>query len=146
MPGQSGRHALGSAVAGGLPYSVNVAFLGGVEDAFNTAGEFSIGVKRGSCGCLVDNCTAQIDPQHVYRGSGPAPVHHEEDPDTTRVWLGSLLPLEGCGIKQQCNWDDKISVEEWASNAAMSLKDIILRYRLDGLDFNVRQIARRHMC
>ena len=143
VPGQSGRHALGSAVTGGLPYSVNVAFLGGVEDTRNHVGNFSLGVRQKDCGCLVDNCTAQIDPQHEYRGSGPAPPHHEEDPDTTRVWLGSLLPLAGgsCGTMQQCNWDDKIPVEEWARNAAASLKEIILRYRLDGLDFNVRHIS-----
>lgn len=133
VQGMPGRFALGSAETGGLPYTVNVAFLGGVEDITSTVGDFSIGVARGSCGCLPDNCTAQIDPRHEWdRGSG-----QEGDEDTNRVWIGSLLPLEGCGIKQQCNWDNKITAEDWGSNAALSLKKIILRYRLDGLDFNI---------
>jgi hypothetical protein len=131
VPG-GGRFGLGTVEAGGLPDSINVAYLGGVEDTTSTVGEFSLGVARGSCGCLPDNCTAQIDARHPYRGSG-----HEHDADTNRVWLGSLLPLEGCGIKQQCNWDGSITPDAWGRNAALSLKQIILRYRLDGLDFNI---------
>jgi hypothetical protein len=36
-----------------------------------------------------------------------------------------------------CNWNSDISAEEWGQNAAISLEKIILRYRLDGLDFNI---------
>lgn len=113
-----------------LPASINVVYLGGVEDSTSATGQFSLGVKRGTCGSLADNCSAMVDPMLEGRrdiaGGG------------TRVWLGSLLPLEGCSISQQCNWGrGHLTPEEWGSNAAESLERIMLRYRMDGLDFNI---------
>ena len=110
-----------------LPDSINVAYLAGVEDCSSSTGEFSLGVKRGSCGSLADNCSAQVEPTRTWRGVG------EVAPN--RVWLGSMVPIPGCC--QQCNWGGGITPEEWGANAAASLEKIILRYRLDGLDLNI---------
>ena len=114
-----------------LPDSINVAYLAGVEDATNHQGEFSLGVSgNGRCGSLADNCSAQVEPTRTWRGVG------EVAPN--RVWLGSMVPLYAhCGPQEQCNWaGGDLSAEEWGANAAASLEKIILRYRLDGLDFN----------
>ena len=113
-----------------LPDSINVAYLAGVEDCSSSTGEFSLGVKRGSCGSLADNCSAQVEPTRTWRGVG--------DVAPNRVWLGSMVPLYAhCGPQEQCNWaGGSLSAEEWGANAAASLEKIILRYRLDGLDFN----------
>ena len=143
-----------------LPASINVAALGGIEDYTNSNGEFSIGVSRKfkgkQRGSLADNCTAQIDPQRAYRGmqSGRA---GSADADATRVWLGSLIPIEPDWINQ-LNWmggdmipkpAHPLPPEEWAANATASLEKIILRYRLDGLDFNIekrRTSFGRYLC
>ena len=116
-----------------LPDSINVAYLAGVEDATNHLGDFSLGVAgNGRCGSLVDNCSAMIDPSQTLRGAAGSVAQE-------RVWLGSMVPLFAhCGPQEQCNWaGGGLSAEEWGQNAALSLQQIILRYRLDGLDFNI---------
>eukprot|EP01043_Picozoa_sp_COSAG02_P058633 COSAG02_NODE_7332_length_3061_cov_1.383862_2_plen_502_part_00 len=131
-----------------LPDTINLAYLSGVEDVTSTRGEFSLGVSgHGRSGSLTDNCSAMIDPTLTWRVStdidgddaGHGDHHAPHPPVSNRVWLGSMLPLAGSGAptQQQCNWGSDISCEEWAANAAASLEKIILRYRLDGLDFNI---------
>jgi hypothetical protein len=130
-----------------LPDTINLAYLSGVEDATSTRGDFSLGVSgHGRSGSLTDNCSAMIDPTLSWRvstdkdaaGSNGHGDHAPHPPVSNRLWLGSMLPLAGSGpTQQQCNWGSGISSEEWASNAAASLEKIILRYRLDGLDFNI---------
>ena len=129
-----------------LPDTINLAYLSGVEDVTSTRGEFSLGVSgHGRSGSLFDNCSAMIDPTLTWRVSTDEDgdreghgAHAPHPPVSNRVWLGSMLPLAGSGpTQQQCNWGSDISCEEWATNAAASLEKIILRYRLDGLDFNI---------
>ena len=45
-----------------------------------------------------------------------------------RRWLVSIIPREGT------QWPHETTAEDWGANAAASLKQIILRYRLDGID------------
>ena len=104
---------------------INVAYLGGVEDTTSKTGDFSIGVVGGGRqGSLVDNCSAQIDPTRAFRTE----IARHRGLSVERVWMGSLLPLQGPhGIQQQLNWDRSISSEDWGRNAAESLERIILR-------------------
>lgn len=73
------------------------------------------------------NCSCQIDPTRKFRGRHPR--HPSIDPDAARVWLASMIP----GSYSQ--WSGNAA--DWAKNAAASLAEIILRYRLDGIDINI---------
>ena len=48
--------------------------------------------------------------------------------DKERRWLVSIVPRDGN------QWPYVVEPDEWGANAAASLKQIILRYRLDGID------------
>ena len=48
--------------------------------------------------------------------------------DKERRWLVSIVPRDGN------QWPYEVEPDEWGANAAASLKQIILRYRLDGID------------
>jgi hypothetical protein len=115
-----------------LPKSVNVVALAFAEDA-DGKGRFEMDVQAG---CVQPECTlrqgtgfdadcaAQIDPSVRERGHGET----MKKADKNRRWLVSIVPRDGN------QWPYTITPEEWGANAAASLKEIILRYRLDGVD------------
>ena len=113
-----------------LSRSINVAVLYSVIDTDNS-GTFRVSPK------FTGNCTTFIDPTTGAR-------HDGDDPDE-RVWLASLDIYAGL-------WDagkSPISAEQWGINAARSLEQIILRYRLDGIDVNIeaqRSHFGAHIC
>lgn len=84
----------------------------------------------GICACFVSDvaliniCLLQVDPSSLERGHGEIMRKHDKD----RRWLVSIVPREGNA------WPYKIEANDWGANAAASLKQIILRYRLDGID------------
>ena len=67
------------------------------------------------------NCSTFVDPTMAQRHDGA----REDD----RVWLASLDIDAG-------KWSG-IAEEQWGQTAAASLFEIILRYRLDGIDVNI---------
>ena len=97
-----------------LSPSVNVAVLYSVIDT-DSRGHFQINRK------FTGNCSTFVDPTMAQRHDGA----REDD----RVWLASLDIDAG-------KWSG-IAEEQWGQTAAASLFEIILRYRLDGIDVNI---------
>lgn len=110
-----------------LSVSINVAVLYSVIDS-DSLGTFRVSDK------FTGNCSASIDPMVAAR--------HDHGTNDHRVWLASLDTSAG-------KWNGAISAEQWGKNAAQSLEQIILRYRLDGIDVNIeatRNDFGAHIC
>lgn len=109
-----------------LPPSINVVALGSAADnrgANGAQGHFRVSPE------FPGNCSCQIDPTATFRGMAGGPNGMTGSADSTRVWLASMIP----GSYQQ--WSG--NPDTWGKNAAESLAQIILRYRLDGIDINI---------
>ena len=100
-----------------LPSSVNVVALYPVDDRGSTSGDFKV------ANTFSGVCSTGLNPSFEGRTTG-------SDSDVSRLWLFSLNTDAG-------NWDSHISPEKWGLNAAKSLENVILRYRLDGIDVNI---------
>ena len=74
------------------------------------------------------DCAAHVDPSSLARG-GQGGLGNEAD--EKRRWLVSVIPREGTQWPHIPEVGDD-APEVWGSNAAASLEQIILRYRLDG--------------
>ena len=102
-----------------LPPSINVVALGSAADnrgANGAQGHFRVSPE------FPGNCSCQIDPTATFRGTAGGPNGMTGSADSTRVWLASMIP----GSYQQ--WSG--NPDTWGKNAAESLAQIILRYRL----------------
>ena len=128
-----------------LPAGVNVVALAFAEDA-DGEGHFEMGVhpvcKQPDCtvgqGTGFDgDCATHVDPSALFDGRGHGERMREAD--QKRRWLVSIVPRNGNEWPYFPGWkpEDHGGVEstaEWGNNAFESLKEIILRYRLDGID------------